>query len=146
MSFNIYYRAKREHPLSEQETERLDSILRDFDKQSESERHERTGKGLNWANFTVYEASRLTDGNVFAGATTLPDNKAFAMHKGAHHWVRCLNRIRREVLPDADWSVEIEEKSLLWDDKNGWHDPSSDGLAELWMACLISAPFRFFMR
>lgn len=68
------------------------------------------------------------------------------MHKGARHWVECLNRIRREVLADALWSVQIEDDALLWDDKHGWHDNASDGLAALWLSCLLSSALRPFTR
>lgn len=146
MSFSIYYDAKRETPLAEEETQRVDVIVRAFDKHDEIERHEQSGKGLNWESFTLYDASDLQDGKVLAGATKLPDNKAFALHKGASHWVACLNRIRREVLADATWRVQIDDKELLWSDKSGWHDEASDGLAALWLGCLLSAPFRPFMK
>lgn len=64
----------------------------------------------------------------------------------ARGWVGCLNRIRREVLPDARWSVSIDDRTLLWSDKSGWHYEASDGLATLWLGCLLSAPFRLFTK
>jgi hypothetical protein len=146
MSFSIYYSAKRDSPLTKTEMQRLGTVLRSFDKSSEVENYVHSGKGLNWESFTLYDAANLDEGDVVAGATKLPDNRAFAMHKGASHWVACLNQIRREVLPDAQWSVHIEDKSLLWSDESGWHDSASDGLASLWLGCLLSAPFRLFVR
>lgn len=146
MGMSLYYDAKRERPLSETETERVDAIVSAFDKNADIERYAHSGKGLNWESFTLYPPSGLDAGVVLAGATGLPDNKAFALHKGATHWVACLNRIRREVLPDAQWTAQIDDKALSWDDKSGWHDQASDGLASLWLGCLLSAPMRLFIR
>ncbi|MGF6349303.1 hypothetical protein [Variovorax sp. W2I14] len=146
MGFSIYYTAKRDTPLTPSETQRIDSIVQAFEVTAEIERYAHTGKGLNWESFTLYETSRPKGEEVFSGATALPDNKPFAMHKGARHWVDCLNRIRREVLADARWSVQIEDDALRWDDKHGWHDEASDGLASLWIGCLLSSPFRLFSR
>lgn len=146
MGFSIYYTAKRDTPLTPIEVQRIDAIAQSFDVTAEIERYAHSGKGLNWESFTLYETSRLTGEDVLSGATALPDSKPFAMHKGARHWVNCLNRIRREVLADAGWSVQIEDKPLLWDDKHGWHDDASDGLASLWLGCLLSSPFRLFTR
>ncbi|CAN5674196.1 hypothetical protein BH11PSE13_BH11PSE13_21970 [soil metagenome] len=145
MSMSLYYNAKREAPLTDLEVLRLGTILRSFDKADEIERNDRSGKGLNWESFSLYDAAGLDGGDVFAGATKLPDNKAFALHKGAKHWIGSLNQIRREVLPDATWSVQIEDKPLLWSEEHGWHDTASDGLASLWVGCFLSAPFRRFM-
>ena len=146
MGFSIYYTAKRDTPLTPIESQCIDAIAQSFDVIADIERYAHTGKGLNWESFTRYETSRLTGAEVFSGATALPDNKPFAMHKGARHWVECLNRIRREVLADAQWSVQIEDDALLWDDKHGWHDNTSDGLAALWLGCLLSSPLRLFTR
>lgn len=146
MSFSLYYTAKRNTPLTEAEAQRIEAIVQAFSVTPEIERYAHTGKGLNWESFTRYETSQLTGEEVLSGATALPDNKSFAMHKGARHWIDCLNRIRREVLPDATWNVQIEDDTLLWDDRHGWHDKASDGLASLWLGCLLSAPFRLFSR
>lgn len=132
--------------MNDAEQRRLDAIVAEFGKSAEIERYETSGKGLNWESFTLYDAHRLRDGQVVAGATKLPDNKAFAVHQGARHWIECLNRIRREVLADAAWSVQVDDKPLLWDDNSGWHDEASDGLASLWLGCLLSAPLRLFAR
>lgn len=146
MSISLYYDAKRQVGLSEPESQRLQAIVAEFDKTAEIERYAQSGKGLNWESFSLYAPAQLRDGKVLAGATKLPDNKAFAIHRGASHWVACLNRIRREVLPDAQWSVQVDDKELLWDEHSGWHDEASDGLATLWLGCLLSAPFRLFAR
>ena len=146
MGFSIYYTAKRNTPLTDIETQRIDAIVQSFDVTAEIDRYAHSGKGLNWESFTLYETSKLTGEDVLSGATALPDNKAFAMHKGARRWIDCLNQIRGEVLADAKWSVQIEDDALLWDDKYGWHDKASDGLASLWLGCLLSAPFRLFAR
>jgi hypothetical protein len=146
MGFSIYYAAKRDTPLTHTEVAHIGMIVNSFDVADQIERYAQSGKGFNWESFTLYPTSRLTGEDVLSGATALPDNKAFAMHKGARHWVDCLNQIRREVLPDARWSAQIEDKPLLWDDKHGWHDEASDGLASLWLGCLLSAPFRLFTR
>lgn len=146
MGFSIYYTAKRDTPLTPIEVQRIDAIVQSFEVTAEIERYAHSGKGFNWESFARYEKSRLAGEEVLSGATALPDNKPFAMHKGARHWVDCLNRIRREALSDAKWSVQIEDDALLWDDKHGWHDNASDGLASLWLGCLLSSPFRLFTR
>lgn len=146
MGFSLYYSAKRNRPLTEAEEQQVNAIVLAFDKSDEIDRYAHRGKGLNWEGFTLYDASDLDDGDVLDGSTKLPDNKAFALHKGARHWVACLNRIRREVLPDAEWSAQIDDTILLWSDEHGWHDEASDGLASLWVGCLLSAPFRAFTR
>lgn len=41
------------------------------------------------------------------------------------------------IVQSFDVAAEIE---------HGWHDNASDGLASLWLGCLLSSPFRLFAR
>jgi hypothetical protein len=146
MSVGLYYKACRLSPLSSSEEKALSELMSSYSKEKEIEKYIQEQRGLNWEDFSAYELDPESPEVIFSGSTNLPDNSTFAPYKGARHWVDCLNRIKREVLPDAEWSVSIDDNDLIWDEKFGWHDAASNGFASLWLGCLMTFPFRLFMR
>ena len=146
MSMTLYYQASRPTPLTPNEEKALTDLMNIYSKEKEIEKYTQKKRGLNWEDFSAYDLDPETPEVVFSGSTSLPNNATFAPYKGARHWATCLNRIRREVLPDAEWSLSIDDNDLIWDDKNGWHDEASDGFASLWLGCLMTFPFRIFLR
>jgi len=146
MSMGLYYKACRLSPLAPNEEKALSELMNSYSKEKEIEKYIQEKRGLNWEDFSAYELDPELPEVIFSGSTNLPDNSTFAPYKGARHWVDCLNRIKREVLSDAEWSVSIDDSDLIWDEKFGWHDQASNGFASLWLGCLMTFPFRLFMR
>jgi hypothetical protein len=146
MSVGLYYKACRLSPLSPNEEKALLELMNSYSKEKEIEKYIQAQRGLNWEDFSAYELDPESPEVIFSGSTNLPDNSTFAPYKGARHWVGCLNRIKREVLPDAEWSVSIDDNDLIWDEKFEWHDAASNGFTSLWLGCLMAFPFRLFMR
>jgi hypothetical protein len=42
--------------------------------------------------------------------------------KGCMYWAKCLTEIRN-IVKDAEWSVQMDETELEWDEKEGWQLP-----------------------
>ena len=124
MSISIYYTAKRAHSITPAEGAAIDSLLEEFSVDNEIEDRLRTGQGLNWESFCVYDPADPTEpGVIFEGATKLPDNCDDAVLRGLDHWSRLLSRIRRAV-PGAAWHVNVDDNDLVWDDVAGEYDLS----------------------
>ena len=119
MSVSIYYTAKRSRPINAEEQAQIDRLVDSFSIDDELEAYLRTGKGLNWESFTIYDpASPSAPGVIFEGATKLPDNTADATWIGLDHWLDLLAQLRR-ALPDATWRVHVDDHDLAWDDAAG---------------------------
>jgi hypothetical protein len=125
MSISIYYTARRERPLTQNEEVSISGLLDAYSVEEKIKERERTRKGPNWSSFFVYDsASPSEPGVIFEGATQLPDNRAKNLWIGVQHWCALLTEIRR-VLPDADWDVHIDDHDICWDNAHQEFDPSS---------------------
>jgi hypothetical protein len=116
MSISIYYGGKRKQPLSENERAAVGSILRRFAVDDHIEKWKRSGEGLNWASFLVYDKPSAPT-VIFEGATQLPDNSADAVQTGLGRWCAALSEIRR-VVPGAEWQVAVDDQIIRWDAKS----------------------------
>jgi hypothetical protein len=124
VSISIYYTAKRATPVSPAEQAAIDALLEEYAVDDEVDDYPRTGRGLNWESFCVYDAADPTEpGVIFEGATKLPDKTDDAVLKGVEHWSRLLSRIRR-ALPGAAWHVHVDDNDLVWDEAAAEYDLS----------------------
>jgi hypothetical protein len=124
MSLSIYYTAHRESPLRPMESRRIAEILSAFSVDHRIEERMRSGMGLNWESFCVYDPSNPTEVDIiFEGATRLPDNSENASWIGVQHWCNALTEIRR-LLSDAEWYVAVEDHEVVWEPSSQRFDPS----------------------
>ncbi len=119
MSVSIYYTAKRSRPINAEEQAQIDRLVDSFLIDDELEAYLRTGEGLNWESFTIYDPATPSQPDViFEGATKLPDNTDEATWIGLEHWLELLAQLRR-ALPGATWHVHVDDHDLAWDDAEG---------------------------
>jgi len=99
--------------------------LKRYSVEDQIRERERTGEGPNWESFCVYDRTDWTEPDViFEGATRLPDNSDVVCWVGLQHWCGALTDIRR-FLPDAVWSVHVEDHEIAWDEQTQAFDPSA---------------------
>ena len=121
MSISIYYTVSRNHPLTEDEVSKVNSIMDSYSVDNKIEEYLKTGIGLNWESFCIYEND---DENVlFDGATKLPNNSEDATWIGIQHWCEMLSKIRK-ILNNSSWDVRVEDHEIHWDENNKEYDPS----------------------
>ena len=126
MSISIYYEARRERPLSEEERRAIDEIVRSYSITTAVTESGEETDGRNWEDFGVYERHKHTGPNViFEGATGLPMTDEDEFWEAIQHWCRVLTLIRR-VLANATWSAHIDDLDITWDDERSAYDPSVD--------------------
>ena len=124
MGISIYYTVRRKQLLSNAERLVIDRALAKAAVEPLIEEYCRTGNGLNWESFCVYEQKDVTDLDViFEGATKLPDNSEDATWVGLQHWCQLLTEIRHE-LSEAAWDVQVEDHPIFWDEARQAYDPS----------------------
>ena len=77
----IYYQARRANALTESERAAIARLRSKYGIEKQLETYLRTGMGLNWESFAVYD----TRGGdvIFEGATKLPDSTEDACGKGS---------------------------------------------------------------
>lgn len=112
MSVSIYYSADRKKVLSVEENKKIESVIEQY---SDSYPY----KGIE-EDFCVYHYDLSTPEVIFNGSTKLPlsDDIEETM-TAVMHWAECLSDIRR-LVPDAEWSVNMDDMDLIWDEENGW--------------------------
>lgn len=124
---SIYYTARRPAALNDRERASIDALIDEYSVDDQITERERAldEDRPNWESFCVYDANDRTEPDVvFEGATGLPDNSAEGMWLGLQHWCQLLTRIRR-VIPDADWSVRVDDHEIRWDEEAEAYDPSA---------------------
>ncbi|NBV22060.1 MAG: hypothetical protein EBS05_09095 [Proteobacteria bacterium] len=123
MSVSIYYEAKRKQPLTASERAAIEAITQRFSVDDQIESYIRSGQGLNWESFCLYDEPTAPD-IIFEGATKLPDNTQDAMWMGVQHWCAALSEMRRAV-PDAAWRVAVDDHKMTWDASTQNYDPAA---------------------
>ena len=114
MGVSIYYEARRERSLSAQERTAIGEIVC----------LNEAINGPYWESFCIYERNEHTEpGVIFEGATKLPLTTEDEFWAVIQHRCRILTLIRR-VLPDAAWSVHIDDANVFWDETRREYDPS----------------------
>jgi hypothetical protein len=120
VSVSIYYRARRARDLDDREQ----AVVTDLLARYATDRFiEDGGEG-----FDLYERTEPDDAHsgpdrmeILAGATKLPLPTVDAFWEAVQHWSDLLSAMRR-ALPDAEWTVSIDDHELAWDDHAGEYD------------------------
>ena len=105
MSVSLYYTARRDYPISEQEQEACQKIVEHYTA-------EYPFKNMD-EGFCIYDWNAISEENViFEGATKLPVNKGKARFIKVHdYWSDCLQEIIY-LLPDAQWDIHIDDTDV----------------------------------
>lgn len=122
MSVSIFYTARRQQKLTHAEQAAINQLIEKYSVDEEIAEYLKTGKGHNWASFSIYDLETQTVSDVILeGSTELPDNSKYAMFDGLEHWASLLTDIRN-VLEDAVWHVHVDDHDLVWDGENLEYD------------------------
>ncbi|WP_114701988.1 hypothetical protein [Psychrobacter proteolyticus] len=110
MSVSLYYTAERSTLLTQQEQEKIASIV---DKYNENFKHEDDAE-----TFDLYAYDDSEAEVILAGATKLPASMDVEdLMYTLEHWLQCLTQIRLAVI-DAEWHVHLDDNNAVWiDDK-----------------------------
>lgn len=125
MGMSIYYRARRRHPMTIAERQEVRETVDRYAVGDRIVERERTGDGPNWESFCIYDPAVSTEPRVLLeGATKLQDNAEEACWIGLQHWCKALTDIR-SAMPDAAWSVHMDDHEITWDEQLLSYDPSA---------------------
>jgi hypothetical protein len=114
MGVSIYYLAKRSTPLTKDETKRIEDIIGEYNKGKSFKKGE---------DFYIYDYDEKAPEEIFYGATGLPlSSNAMLTVEACLYWAECLTKIRH-VINNAEWSVNMDDTELEWDEKDGWQLP-----------------------
>lgn len=111
MGVSLYYHAKRARPLSAEDTGRVKAVVERY---NEEFRYKKSGE-----SFCLYDQEPEEPEYILRGSTKLPAGNPMKAYKAGKYWIKCLNELRR-MLPDADWSVSLEEDEMVWNEEKGW--------------------------
>ena len=115
MGISIYYDARRKYPLTEEENKLVNDIINKYDKEKKFKKGE---------DFCVYEYDTDEPETIFSGATGLPMSMSNPMLTvtACLYWAKCLTEIKH-IIKNAEWSVNMDDTDLVWDEKEGWQLP-----------------------
>ncbi|MFD9890492.1 hypothetical protein ACFWY9_14200 [Amycolatopsis sp. NPDC059027] len=116
MSWSIYYTARRDRPLDETEQGLVAMLVR----RSRSDVIDNAG---GEGGLTFYDSDRLTGTTVLEGATKLPRRRPNDLWVAIQYWSEVLSKLRL-LLPDAEWTVKVDDHELPWDAQNARYDPT----------------------
>ncbi|HUT14023.1 MAG TPA: hypothetical protein VMY42_26280 [Thermoguttaceae bacterium] len=103
---------------------KIEAVERSYAVDEQQEEYIRSRLGDSWESFCIYDLDDPSEPDmVFEGATKLPDRSVDAMWDTVQHWCAVLTEIR-QVIPDADWHVHVDDHDIPWDSAAGKYDPS----------------------
>lgn len=117
MAFALYYTAKREQPLTEQERAMSKKISGKYCSEYPFKR--------KVEDFGIYENSKEQDDIIFSGSTKLPGNGPKILYEVANYWLKCLTDITY-LLTNAAWEVTFDDVDLIYDIDEGWRFPTDE--------------------
>lgn len=102
MSVSLYYTAKRDRPISEQEQAACQNIVDQYIAEYPL--------GEMYEPFCVYDLDGTSEaGVIFQGATKLPLDEGQEHFIDVHdYWTECLQKIIH-LLPGAQWHIHIDD-------------------------------------
>ena len=112
MGVSLYYTAERSTLLTQQEQEKVASIVNEYNDKFEHADDAET--------FDLYAYDDSESDVILAGATKVPSSIDIeVLMYSINHWLHCLTEIRL-VVSDAEWHVHVDNTDAVWiDDK--WH-------------------------
>ena len=122
-SSSLYFTAKRDRGLDDNERRLVKAINEKFDVKERFEEYYKTGKGLNWVPLAIDSPDPAHPEAVLQGSVPLPTNTETAPVTGLEHWCAALTEFRRAI-PDADWSVSLDDFEVPWNAAEQRYDPT----------------------
>lgn len=116
MAFSLYYKAKREQPLTEQEKEACKEIIEKYCSQYPFKR--------KVEDFSIYDVDSDED-IIFSGSTKLPTTGPKALFDVANYWLKCLTEIT-DLLTNSTWAVTFDDVDMILDSNEGWRFPTDE--------------------
>ncbi len=110
MSVSLYYTARRAVPITLQEQNNCDEIVKRYDEQYPF--------GELYEGFCIYDQEPCREGNeesvILDGATKLPSDVSPELCLDiADWWLACLAELKC-VLVDAQWHVHLDDMDFEW--------------------------------
>lgn len=116
MSMSIYYTAKRNCPLNNEEKRVVQTIVDKYCSEFPlKNKHE---------DFCLYSEPFDEQDTVLDGATTIPMNMKI-FYDVILYWLKCLSELT-EFLSDCEWNVHLDDVDLIWESPNGWRVPTDE--------------------
>lgn len=109
MSVSLYYTAKRDYPMTEQEQTACEKIAERYDTEYPF--------GELWEGFCIYDLQKSPyvgeENVIFAGATALPpSDDEEDVYRVLDWWMQCLLEIA-DVLQGVTWNVHLDDASII---------------------------------
>jgi hypothetical protein len=124
MGISIYYSASRERLLSLTERTAIKAAVSQYPVETLIAECAVPEAEFNGEAFCIYQTSEDTEpGVIFEGATKLPTCSEETFWAATQYWCRLLSEVRR-VLPNARWSVHVDDHEIAWDEELRVFDPS----------------------
>lgn len=117
MAFALYYEAKRQEPLTEQEKTISNEISERYCSEYPFKR--------KVEDFGIYDDLKNQDDIIFSGSTKLPGNGPKTLFEVANYWLKCLTEITH-LLTNATWNVTYDDVDLIFDLSEGWRFPTDE--------------------
>ena len=116
MSISIYYTAKRNCPLNDEEKKGVRTIVDKYCSEFPfKNKHE---------DFCLYSEPFDEQDTVLDGATTIPMNMDI-FYDVIQYWLKCLSELT-VFLSDCEWNVHLDDVNLIWESPNGWRVPTDE--------------------
>ena len=114
MSLTIYYEAKRDYPISDEEWATVQSMVSECNNKPDIAELVDAGGG---EPFDFY--ARNSSDAVLKGSVNLPlrlgEERLDQFIYVAESWIDCLTRVRRQ-LRDCIWDVRLEDEPIIWNE------------------------------
>ncbi len=111
MGMSLYYTATRATPLTEAERSAILGAVAAH-----------PAPRAQWEDFCLYNPPFDAPDTILEGATGLPMRSAPTLRDALQHWCALLTALRR-LVPDAEWSVSMDDHPIPWDDNLQAFDP-----------------------
>ena len=124
MGVSIYYTATRANGLTEAEAIAVNSAVERYPIEELLKLCQISDEQYDGEDFCVYPADEPYEPDViFEGATKLPFYSQYVMGRSIQYWCQLLSQVRR-ILPDAEWSVHVDDIHIPWNNESFEFEPS----------------------
>lgn len=122
MGVSLYYTARRSAPATQQEQSHCDEIAQRYDEQYPY--------GDLYEGFCLYDWESLQEDQddenvILQGATKLPLEDLELFQNVMEWWLDCLAELK-DILPDAQWDVHLDDVSFEWSEEKHCFWPHGD--------------------
>jgi hypothetical protein len=119
MSVSLYYSARRDRPLSDEERAVLERIVAESNENAELD--ELLEEELDrWEGLDLWSWAEPDE--ILSGSSQLPSASETTIVRVVEHLCAALSELRRAVR-DASWHVHIDDVDVPWDDERRRYVP-----------------------